>query len=177
MSTTLDKRGCAEFWSISTASNMLVVFLVIGSLALVIGGLAIGIFLMHSPTLLIRRVIMTTQALAAVVLIAGAFLYMSFGGTLGSGTFFPYLRSPLAMAASSGMSFNTGCLVLVAAGIWGLTLPGWSAWCLKLRFCKDYHQYYEEEETKNLVNSLQHGTGRPSPSSKNIIDWFHNPPG
>lgn len=111
-------------------------------------------------------------------------LFVIIGGNLRAFVFTSISPSPSFQISQTDFSFGSGFAVAVCACAWCWSLPIWTIWAVKLKYCEDYwtEENEREEEASQLLAEIQREAARLDPataqsilnpvSGRDVINWY-----
>lgn len=143
-----------------------------------------AIFFTYRPTMLVRKGLLATQIGALSFMTIGCFLYVTIGGSLKPTMLIEGLIGHAMLYNEINFSFGGGSGVALFSTVWLWTLPLWSLWALKIKYCDDYFSEEDEmnEETAELITEIRHEAEKMDPETArsiifpvkatDIINWY-----
>lgn len=148
----------------------------------------IVVFFTCRPTTLARKGIFVTQFGTVLLSTMSLFLYVMVGGSLRPVIFLGGLFFGGSPEVHQSMfSYGGGAAVLLFSILWAWTLPLWSIWAIKLKYCEDHITEADErdEEAAELMAEIRYEASQLDPetaqailhpvTARNIIDWYNAP--
>lgn len=164
----LVSTGCDEFSRLSVASTFYLVFLAISAASSLLAVVIIIAFFTCAPVTTVRKAVIGAQGLSLIVKSVGDMLYFLIGGSMQARMF---IRGFQFHGTGMDFSFGSGAAVGLCATVWCWTLPLWSAWAIKLKYCEDYYtqQDLDDEEADRLVAEIRREAAKLDPATANAI--------
>lgn len=183
----LPSTGCDEFSRITIAANFAIIFYSLAIICSLMALLLVVIFYTCRPTLLSRKGIFAMQMGGLLFSSFAIFFFGVIGGSLRSNVFLGglFILGGGAQLHETNFSYGGGMVVGLLSAVWAWSLPFWSLWAVKLKYCEDFYSEEDErdEEAAELMSDIRREAAKLDPetaqsilhpvTAQDIISWYN----
>lgn len=137
MSLSFLESGCSDITNILWATYFLRSILCFSCLLAVMAIIGTLAFTAEGRSLATRRAVLILHVALAMCLTVGVICYTMLGGQLHQHIVLRNVSHPGLETPQHHFSFAAGFVVCMTALLWAWILPGFAAWCMKIKYCSD----------------------------------------